>query len=472
MPAQLPILIIGAGPVGLAAAAHLAIRELDFQVIEAGASVAHNVRDWSHVKLFSVWGQCIDEAARELLARAGWDGVQEDQLPAGRELVRDYLEPLAAAPELSGHILTGAKVVRVVRQGRDKLSSAQRDSSPFEITIESAGGMHRTLLARAVIDTSGTWQNPSPLGADGWAAPGEQELAAKIRYGIPDVNGAERDAYAGQHTAVIGGGHSAANALLDLAVLAEREPSTAITWIVRGGSLARVFGGGENDQLPARGALGRRLKALADTGRLNIVTSFAAGAVRETVDGIVISGRRKGEAASAGPFDRLIVATGQRPDFALARELQLDLHPVVESTRQLGPLIDPNLHSCGTVPPHGWRELAHAEPGFFVAGVKSYGRAPTFLLLTGYEQVRSIVAHLAGDHVAADDVRLVLPETGVCNATLEQVAPAAACCTGAEAHAESPCCERPSAETSAVCCTGQPPGTPVDLPNDASACCG
>jgi len=321
------------------------------------------------------------------------------------------------------------------------------------VTIENAEGVRRKLLARAVIDTSGTWQNPNPLGADGWAASGEQALASYIRYGIPDVNGADRAIYAGRRTAVIGGGHSAANALLDLALLAEREPGTSVTWILRTNSLSRIFGGGGHDKLPARGALGRRLKDLTDAGRLEIAMSFAVGALSKTPEGIIITGLRKGEAASAGPFDRLIAATGQRPDFSFARELQLDLHPAVESTRQLGPLIDPNVHSCGTVPPHGWRELAHAEPGFFVAGVKSYGRAPTFLLLTGYEQVRSIVAHLAGDHAAADDVRLVLPETGVCSATLDQVAPGGGLCCGGSASVEKePCCEEPRINTAADGC--------------------
>jgi hypothetical protein len=104
------------------------------------------------------------------------------------------------------------------------------------------------------------------------------------------------------------------------------------------------------------------------------------------------------------------------------------------------------------VPPHGWRELAHTEPGYFVAGIKSYGRAPTFLLLTGYEQVRSIAAHLAGDQAAADDVRLVLPETGVCNATLEDVAPGGICCDGAAPNAEELCCDRPAAARASQCC--------------------
>ena len=125
--------------------------------------------------------------------------------------------------------------------------------------------------------------------------------------------------------------------------------------------------------------------------------------------------RRPTAPRTLGPVDRIIVATGQRPDLSLTRELRLDLDPWIESAKALGPMIDPNLHSCGSVPPHGHRELSHPEPGFYTVGVKSYGRAPTFLMVTGYEQVRSVSAAIAGDMEAADDVRLVLPETGVCS---------------------------------------------------------
>ena len=113
--------------------------------------------------------------------------------------------------------------------------------------------------------------------------------------------------------------------------------------------------------------------------------------------------------------DEVIVATGFRPDFTALSELRLDLHPWLESPRALGPLIDPNEHSCGTVPPHGEDELKHPEQGVYIVGMKSYGRAPTFLMITGYEQVRSVVAALAGDWAAARDTQLVLPETGVCH---------------------------------------------------------
>ena len=212
---------------------------------------------------------------------------------------------------------------------------------------------------------------------------------------------------AAKRVLVIGGGHSAANALLDLARLAATDPRTHLIWGVRSETVARVFGGGAADQLPARGKLGSDLKQLIDGGRLKLILGFRAERIEEQSDGLVVTGRGFSGTLTFPSADRIIVATGQRPDLSMTRELRLDLDPWLESPRALGPMIDPNLHSCGTVPPHGHKELAHPEPGYFSVGIKSYGRAPTFLMATGYEQVRSVTSLLTGDHVAADDVRLV-----------------------------------------------------------------
>jgi hypothetical protein len=465
---NLPVAVIGGGPIGLAAAAHLVLRGLPVRLFEAGEVIAPNLRSWGHVRLFSIWEQCVDEAAVALLKRHGWNSPRADQLPLGRDLVEDYLEPLAATAEMASVIETGARVVRIARLGLDRMATRDRGDRPFIVTLRDDRGNMREVSARAIIDTSGTWQNPNPLGANGWPADGEEAFADRIAYGIPDISGADREIYAGVRTLVMGGGHSAANALLDLAAVAEKEPGTTMTWAVRGHSLAKVFGGGAADQLPARGQLGQRLHALVNEKRLDIVMSFAALRLMKNGNGILVEGQTASGVRALGPFDRIVATTGQRPDFAFARELQLDHHPIVESTRALGPLIDPNVHSCGTVPPHGWRELAHTEPDYFVAGVKSYGRAPTFLLLTGYEQVRSIAAHLAGDHAAADDTRLVLPETGVCNATLEEIAPGGLCCAGAAPDASEPCCERPE-EARATACCGK--AGAAHQPARPSACC-
>mgnify|MGYP002787580520 FL=1 len=142
-------------------------------------------------------------------------------------------------------------------------------------------------------------------------------------------------------------------------------------------------------------------------------------------DGVtVVSGPKQ-----IGPVDEVIVATGFRPDWSILSELRLDLDPAVQSPRALAPLIDPNVHSCGTVRPHGAEALKQPEPNLFAIGMKSYGRAPTFLLLTGYEQARSVVSAIAGDWDAARRVDLVLPDTGVC--ATDRIDDSAGCCSTA-----------------------------------------
>jgi hypothetical protein len=180
---------------------------------------------------------------------------------------------------------------------------------------------------------------------------------------------------------------------------------------------------------------------LAESGRVSLNPGFAIFAIREREGRLIVEGETIDGLRGIGPVDRIIAATGQRPDLALTRELRLDLDPWLESAKALGPLIDPNLHSCGSVPPHGHRELSHPEPGFYTVGSKSYGRAPTFLLLTGYEQVRSVAAALAGDIVAADNVQLVLPETGVCSVPSSRLEEASSgCCGGPAPSGVDACC--------------------------------
>lgn len=431
----LPVAIIGAGPIGLAAAAHLAERGIPFRLYEAGESVGANLRDWGHCRIFTPWSLSTDTASRRLLARHSWQAPPAEALPTGEEIYRLYLQPLAKVPELAPHIETGARVEAITRLGIDKVASTGRKERPFRLTIARPGEAPHHDLARAVIDASGTWQNPNPLGASGLPADGERAFADHIAYGMPDVLGSERANHADRHVAVVGGGFSAINVLLDLVRLRDRHPRTTITWIVRGASMRKIYGGGEADQLPARGALGARLRTLVETGGVRLIQGFATTGLRQVPGGIALVGETAAGPAILDPVDRIVAATGQRPDLAMTRELRLELDPWLESVKALGPLIDPNLHSCGSVPPHGHRETAHPEPGFYTIGVKSYGRAPTFLLLTGYEQARSVAAALAGDMAAADAVHLALPETGVCEA--DDLSGTAGCC-GGPVTAESP----------------------------------
>jgi thioredoxin reductase len=405
----LPVAVIGAGPIGLAAAAHLATRGETPIVFEAGDAAGASVSKWGHVRIFSPWRHDVDTAAASLLEAAGWVRPPDDVFPTGRELVERYLAPLASLPALRPHVRLRSRVLAVSRAGVDRTKTAARESAPFVLRVET-DGVESDVIARAVIDASGTYETSNPLGGNGLPAIGEASVASDVFYGIPDVRGRDRDRYAGRRVLVVGSGHSAFNVLLDLAALVEEDPRTRVTWVVRRPSIDGLFGGGAKDQLEERGRLGARMRSLADRGSLTIAASFAITRLERTADGIVA---RSGDRA-LGAVDRIVAATGFRPDVAMLRELRLELDPIVESPASLAPLIDPNLHSCGTVPPHGAFELRQPEKDFYIVGMKSYGRAPTFLMLTGYEQVRSIACALTGDLEGARDVRLALPETGVC----------------------------------------------------------
>ncbi|MFH8726306.1 NAD(P)-binding domain-containing protein [Streptomyces termitum] len=409
---QLPVVVIGAGPAGLAAAAHLVDRGLRPLVLEAGAEAGAAVREWAHVRLFSTWGEVTDPVAEKLLAPTGWVKPDTTAYPTGGDWAEKYLQPLAEA--LGAAVRFGARVTGVSRSGRDRIVDADREARPFVIHVTHADGREERLFARAVIDASGTWATPGPAGGSGLPALGEKAAADRISYRVPDLTDpAVRARYAGKRTAVIGSGASAFTALASLADLAAAEggAGTKAVWILRRGISGSTFGGGTADQLPARGALGLAAKAAVDAGHADAVTGFRTEAIERVGGRLVLvaeDGRR------LDPVDEVVVLTGLRPDLSFLDELRLGLDERLQAPLALAPLVDPNQHSCGTVYPHGVKELSHPEKDVYLVGMKSYGRAPTFLALTGYEQVRSVAAALAGDHEAAGRVELVLPETGVC----------------------------------------------------------
>lgn len=408
---NLPVAVIGAGPVGLATAAHLLERGLEPVIFEQGPTAGAAIEQWRHIRLFSPWRFNLDAAAVRLLEPTGWETPRPTALPYGGELIDDYLTPLAATSEIASRLQTGARVLAVTRQGLDKTHVGDRDTTPFVVRVDHDGEV-RDYTVAAVIDASGTWSNRNPLGTSGLPAIGENTAAELISSPLPDVLGRDRGTFAGRRVLVVGAGHSAANTLINLAELAKEEPGTTIMWAVRGASAEKVYGGGDADGLPARGQLGSRLRRLVEAGTIELHTGFGIASLKsldthvsvEAVDGRTLDA------------DVVVPCTGFRPDLDILRELRLNLDPAVEAPVELGPLIDPEFHSCGTVPPHGARVLAHPEKDFYIVGMKSYGRAPTFLLATGYEQVRSVASALAGDQAAADTVHLELPETGVCSA--------------------------------------------------------
>ena len=409
-----PLVIVGAGPIGLAAAAQAQSRGLPALVLESGSGPGASIREWGHVRLFSAWSELVDPAAEALLSGTGWQRPDPATYPTGTEWVDGYLAPLAEALGAGADVEVryGARVVGVAKQGRDRMVDSGREDAPFNVHVRSHEGT-TVLTAGAVIDASGTWYGANPLGADGLPAPGELEHADRITYGIPDfTDPAIRARYAGKRVAVAGRGASAQNTLVGLTSLTKDAAGTEIVWLLRRPGTDDAFGGGDNDQLEARGALGKRAQAAVEGGPVQVVTAFRTTEVTDDRDGRIaivgMDGRR------VEGVDEIVVVTGFRPDLDWLSEVRLDLDPVLSAPTKLAPLIDPNVHSCGTVYPHGVAELAQPEQGLYLAGMKAYGRAPSFLALTGFEQTRSIVAAIDGDHEAAARVELVLPESGVC----------------------------------------------------------
>jgi hypothetical protein len=251
------------------------------------------------------------------------------------------------------------------------------------VRVRDGRGQLHDLQARAVVDASGTWTQPNPLGASGLPALGEPAAGSQIVYGLPDIAGHDRDRYADRRVVVVGAGHSAATSLLALAALQQQAPGTEVAWAVRSATPRPLVGKGSAaaDELPARGRLATDLAALVDAGRIELISGFRIHTVERTGSQVWLTGDQWGGDDLADirslrvAAHQVIAATGFRPDHSVAAELRLALEPALESAAALGPLIDPNVHTCGTVPAHGMAELAHPEPGYVVVGMKSYGRA-------------------------------------------------------------------------------------------------
>lgn len=421
VPQELPVAVIGAGPIGLAAAAELVGRDQEVVVFEQGDEPAAGVRSWGHVRLFSPWSELTSPAAEKLLAPTGWTAPNGKRYPTGNAWVTDYLAPLAAV--LGDRVRTGATVVGVSRLDRDLLVESGREDQPFVLHVQATDGSIERVFVRAVIDATGTLSLPNPLGSEGYPVSGETAHADRILYGMPDA-AADGNPCAGKAVAVVGSGTSALTSLIALTRDDVHAPGSRVVWVLRRGVVGNSYGGGDADELPARGALGARVKEAVQEGRIEVVTGFRTIAVEDTdnngtdTDPGNETDRRVALVASDGRridgLDQVVCVTGFRPDLSFLSEVRLDLDQRLQAPAKLAPEIDPNWHSCGSVQPHGHDVLGQPEDGLYLAGMKSYGRAPSFLAMTGYEQVRSIAAAVAGDLDAANQVELTLPDTGVC----------------------------------------------------------
>jgi len=384
--------IVGAGPVGLEAAA--LARESGFAtvVIEAG-SVGANVARWGSVELFTPFGLNAGPAGLRAL---GDDTPRDSEVHTGKQFIAGYLIPLSNAIEDSVEILEDTRVVTVSREywlKGEALGSDLRANQPFRLLVETEG-RERDILARRVLDCSGTYTQPNWAGPGGTPARGERALRTSIEYHLPDLLGADRDRFVGVRTLLLGGGHSAGTAALALAELADGDDTTRFTWGTRS-DRPQMLEPIADDPLPRRAALAERSRALE-----NVLPEGCERLGGVQFVGIAkVDGRFRVEIDQDGQsrvehFDRVLALVGYEPDDSLYRQLQIhecyaSRGPMKLATALLGAGAT-GAADCLADVGFGPTALLNPEPDFFILGIKSYGKNSQFLMRTGYEQVADV----------------------------------------------------------------------------------
>jgi hypothetical protein len=409
------IAIIGGGPMGMEAALYGASAGFDVRLFERGR-LAENVRQWGYIGLFTEWKRSRSPLAVQMLEQRGHSLPDGESAPTGEELAH-YIQTLATLDPLRGRVSPQNEVVSITRAAclkSDFLNDARRKDYPFQIVTRGIAG-EKTHFFDAVIDATGVWQNPNPMGSGGAPCAGETALQKRIDYHIPDVPGRDRARFAGRHTLVIGSGHSAASTLRAVGDLFEEFPTTRLTWAVRRDvpPHGQPYTLTPEDSSPHRDALHRRANELARDARvdfrpLTVVQSvrwnqkffveLACGTTSETIE-----------------CDNIAAHTGFRPGLELWRELQVRVHPatdavgnladaIIEQNRRAGTGLSTGYAEKAPTPPDKWRpiaggpELLHSgEPDFYVLGIKSYGRDAGFLMHNGLRQVRDAWQLISGD---------------------------------------------------------------------------
>jgi hypothetical protein len=392
--------IIGAGPVGLEAAAAALDHGFDVHVFERGEVGAHPLA-WGHVRMFTPWRMNIGPRAHAHLEAAGWAAPDPEAFPTGLELAERYLRPLARLPELEHRVHTHAQVVHASRRGTlkgDSIGTGGRRDHPFRLLVRDAGGRENFLHAFALIDASGVYGQPNWAGDGGIPARGELYLKPQLAYHLEDVLGLSRTRYAGKRTLVIGAGASAATTATSLAKLATESVGTSAVWATRA-TAAALYPENADDPLPERRALHAAARALVRGADPSI--THVGGAVVEGFEFNSATHRYRvallvGEQPRVEEVDQVIVNAGFGPDASITRELQVhECYATGAPMKLATALLGAAASDCLTTPAFGIDALTNPEPDLYILGHKSYGRGPHFLLETGYQQADNVLSHLA-----------------------------------------------------------------------------
>ncbi len=390
------IAILGAGPIGLEAALAALDAGFDFRLYEVAPHAAGNVRRWGHVRLFTPWSMNVSERMTRHLTAAGEPVPEGAHCPTGDELAELLLDRLARLPDVAARLATGTRVVAVSRQGllkHEEIGSEDRGAHPFRLVLRGSGGREQVELADAVLDCTGTYATPNALGDGGVPAPGECAAESRILRHIPDP-GAEPSIWAGRRLLLVGAGHSAQTAICDLVDFAEEHSGTEIIWAMR-----RVEPSWEidhDDPLPERSELAARAAEIA--GGASPQVRVVSGAVVDSMschgEELTVELRRVGGERSTVDVDLVLALTGYIGDASLYRQLQVHECWATSGPMKLATALLGSSDDCLAQESHGVDSLISPEPGFFILGIKSYGRSPGFLMQTGYTQVDEVFSLL------------------------------------------------------------------------------
>ena len=378
------VLVIGAGPMGIAAAIGAADRGADVTVLERG-EVGASLRTWGATRFFSPLHMNVSARMRELLGDAMPD---PDALLTGDEYVDRVLLPLVGRQPLKGRVHTGRTVIAVGRRGLTRTDYAGhplRAERPFRVLCDN----DESFEADVVLDASGGLVLPCPMGVGGLPPIGEARLTRPPMRTLGELT-SRLDELRGKRVLVVGDGHSAANAIGFLASLANESPSTRIVWTMRSAN-RRPCEEVPNDPLPERRAVVELANSLAsDPPEFLRVERRAMIERVAQVNGHVVVTLTGGRVVEA---DAIAAFTGYRPDTQFLSELTVETSPVTEGGARLYRAIS-NITDCLSVPAVKPEDLQSGEPGFYFVGSRSYGRSNGFLLRTGLLQMETILSTL------------------------------------------------------------------------------
>jgi cation diffusion facilitator CzcD-associated flavoprotein CzcO len=397
------IAILGGGPTGLEAALCAVDHGYSFTLYEASESIAGHVNAWGHVRMFSPWVYNVSDRMRRHLERAGYSvpAADDPSCPTGKELVDRILDPLARLAELAPHLKTSSKVVAVGREAllkHEEIGTAVRAAARFRLLLRNSAGKERVEHAGVVLDCTGTYGNPNPLGDGGVPAPGERDLDRKICRWIPDFQ-KRAESWAGRTVLLVGAGHSAQTAAADLARFAERYPGTRILWALRRENPS--WGAVPDDPLPERARLTAEAERLfqGSSDAIESIGGVVVDSLAPQNNRVEVTLRQRDGTEFSVEVDQILSLTGSVGDHSIYRQLQVhECYATSGPMKLAAALLGAQTADCLTQESHGAEVLVNPEPGFFILGAKSYGRNATFLMKVGWQQVAEVFDLLEKTH--------------------------------------------------------------------------